>query len=96
MRIPYNSQLNESVYYFKLFTAWDFVVMMCLLGGTQILFSTFLSTVIALVGFVIYTIILRFSKPPGYNVHLFKSWIAPRRLKAGRAQIRSVVISSKP
>jgi len=96
VEIRYNRQLNEGVYYFRFFTAWDFVVMMCLLGGTQVAFATFLSTVVALFAFIVYTVTLRFSRPAGFDVHLFKSWFMPKQLKAGRAQPRSLLIGKKP
>lgn len=96
MQIRYNRQLNESVYYFKIFTAWDFVVMMCLLGGTQILFGTFLSTVISLFAFVVYTAVLRFSRPAGFDVHLAKSWFTPRQMRAGRSHPRNILIDRAP
>jgi hypothetical protein len=86
--IRYHRQLGRSIYIWGIFTPRDFGVLIVALGLTMILLDSDLGILALLGGYPAYLAAFRLGRPPGHDVHLFRSLTLPRSLRPGRAEPR--------
>lgn len=83
--VRYHRQLARSIYIWGVFTPNDFGILIAALGANILLLSSNAGMVAILVGYPAYLAAFRLGRPPGYDVHRFRSLALPTMLRPGRA-----------
>ena len=89
--IRYHRQLSRSIYIWGVFTPNDFGILIAGLALNMLIFNSNLGTVALLGGYPAYLAAFRLGRPPGNDVHLFRSFFIPRLLRPGRVEEASPI-----
>jgi hypothetical protein len=82
--IRYHRQLARSIYIWGVFTPGDFGLLIGALAANIVLLNSNVAMVAVLAGYPAYLAAFRLGRPPGFDIHLFRSWFLPRLLRPGR------------
>src|SRR5476649_1494760 len=85
LTVRYHRQLGRSIYIWGVFTPGDFGVLIAALALDMLVLDSNGGLVAVLAGYPAYLAAFRLGRPPGHDVHYFRSWQAPRLLRPGRA-----------
>ena len=89
LQVRYHRQLARSVYIWGVFTPNDFGTLIIALALNMLTLSSNWAVIAILVGFPSYLVAFRLGRPPGNDVHYFRSFWLPHHLRPGRAEFRS-------
>jgi hypothetical protein len=89
LHVRYHRQLARSVYIWGVFTPNDFGTLIIALALNMLTLGSNWAVIAILVGFPSYLVAFRLGRPPGNDVHYFRSFWLPRHLRPGRAEFRS-------
>ena len=81
--IRYHRQLSRSIYIWGVFTPNDFGVLIVGLALNMLIFNSNLGMVAILGGYPAYLAAFRLGRPPGNDVHFFRSLFLPRLIPPG-------------
>jgi len=84
--IRYHRQLSRSIYIWGVFTPNDFGSLIVGLGLNILLFNSNAGMLALLLGYPAYLALFRLGRPPGNDVHFFRSLTLPRHFRTGRAE----------
>jgi len=84
--IRYHRQLSRSIYIWGLFTPGDFGALIAALAANMAVFNSDLGMIAILGGYPAYLAAFRLGRPPGNDIHLFRSYLIPRILRPGRVE----------
>lgn len=82
--LRYHRQLGRSIYIWGVFTPRDFATLIGALALNLLVFDSSIGMVALLGGYPCYLAAFRLGRPPGYDVHLFRSFLLPRQFRPGR------------
>jgi hypothetical protein len=82
--IRYHRQLSRSVYLWGVFTPNDFGTLIIGLALNILIFNSNAGMAALLLGYPAYLAAFRLGRPPGNDVHFFRSLVLPRLLRPGR------------
>jgi hypothetical protein len=86
MIVRYHRQLSRSIYLWGIFTPSDFGTLIIGLALNILIFDSNAGMIALLVGYPAYLAAFRLGRPPGNDIHYFRSFILPRLLRPGRAE----------
>jgi len=84
--IRYHRQLSRSIYIWGVFTPKDFGLLIVALAANIVLFNSNILMIATLGAYPAYLAAFRLGRPPGYDVHLFRSRLLPRSFRPGREE----------
>jgi len=82
--VRFHRQLARSIYIWGIFTPNDFGVLIAALAINILILNSSWAMLATLAGYPAYLAAFRLGRPPGHDVHLFRSWFLPRLLRPGR------------
>ena len=82
--VRYHRQLSRSIYIWGVFTPNDFGVLIGALAANMIVLNSNLGMIALLGGYPAYLAAFRLGRPPGNDVHFFRSFLLPRQFRPGR------------
>ena len=89
LAIRYHRQLARSIYIWGIFAPNDFGTMIAALAGNILILNSNLGMLVILGGYPAYLAAFRLGRPPGNDVHCFRSFLLPRSLRPGRVDALS-------
>lgn len=84
--VRYHRQLSRSIYLWGIFTPNDFGTLIVGLALNILLFDSNAGMVALLLGYPAYLAVFRLGRPPGNDVHYFRSLTLPRHFRPGRTE----------
>jgi hypothetical protein len=84
--IRYHRQLSRSIYIWGVFTPNDFGLLIAALAANIVVFNSNALMVVILGAYPAYLAAFRLGRPPGHDVHLFRSRFLPRSFRPGREE----------
>lgn len=84
--IRYHRQLSRSIYIWGVFTPNDFGTLILALALNILVLNSNAGMLLILGGYPAYIAAFRLGRPPGNDVHFFRSHFLPRLLRPGRAE----------
>ncbi|MGH7997451.1 MAG: hypothetical protein ACREFX_13980 [Opitutaceae bacterium] len=84
--LRYHRQLSRSIYIWGVFTPNDFSALIAALAFNILILDSNAGMLAILVGYPLYLASFRLGRPPGYDVHLFRSRLLPRLLRPAREE----------
>jgi hypothetical protein len=84
LQVRYHRQLSRSIYIWGIFTPNDFGVLIGALAFNMIILNSNVGMIALLGGYPGYLAAFRLGRPPGNDVHFFRSFFLPRQFRPGR------------
>lgn len=84
--LRYHRQLSRSIYIWGIFTPRDFGLLIIALAANMLTVGSNLGMLGILVVYPAYLALFRLGRPPGWDVHLFRSLVTPRHFRPGREE----------
>ena len=90
--IRYHRQLSRSIYIWGVFTPGDFSALIIALALNMLILESNAGMLAILGGYPAYLAAFRLGRPPGHDVHLFRSFLPARILRPGRTDAQSPLL----
>jgi hypothetical protein len=84
--VRYHRQLSRSIYVWGVFTPGDFGALIVGLALNMLILNSSAGMVVLLAGYPAYLAVFRLGRPPGNDVHFFRSFTLPCLLRPGRSE----------
>jgi hypothetical protein len=96
LTVRYHRQLGRSIYIWGIFTPGDFGALIVALALNMLILDSNGGMVAVLAGYPAYLAVFRLGRPPGHDVHYFRSWLLPRLFRPGRVEQPPYLASASP
>ena len=96
LTVRYHRQLGRSIYIWGIFTPGDFGALIVALALNMMILESNWGMVAVLAGYPAYLAAFRLGRPPGHDVHYFRSWLLPRLLRPGRVEQAPYLAAAPP
>ena len=90
LSLRYHRQLSRSIYIWGIFAPGDFGAMIIALAVNGLIFNSNVGMLLILGGYPAYLAAFRLGRPPGNDVHYFRSLFLPRSFRPGRVEAAPV------